>query len=178
MQSKNTLQTFRDLPSYPVIVSRAVAILHLILGLAQGIPGALLVYGGLSVTGNVTSGISLSDENTNSIRIMLLFNGLLLLGLGLASLWVAYGNFTARPSIWVTTIWVTALHVAGWLSGTTQVSSVLLYLVLIFGAVAVVIYLFDPRIKAYFQRGKLAAQYHQWSEAVRLGRSSATTPWE
>ncbi len=176
---KSTLAAVRDLPNYPKIVSRIVAVIHIFLGLGQGVPGALLLYGVLSANEQSSSGgIRLSEDLRNAIIFNAVLYGVIFLALGLASLWVAYGNLTARPSIWFTTIWVTALHIIGWVSGAAQVTSVLLYLLIILGAVAVVLYLFDPRIKAYFGRGKLVEQYQEWLTETHYGRTTVASPWE
>lgn len=181
MQQKSTLAAIRDLPNYPQIVSRVVAVIHLFLGLGQAVPSALLFYrmfGPKDQSSSSSGGVQLSDDLQNALVTTVIFYGGLFLLLGLASLWVAYGNLTARPSIWLTTIWVTALHVAGWVSGTTEVASALLYLLIILGAAAVVLYLFDPRIKAYFGRGKLALQYAEWASEKYLGRTNVASPWD
>jgi len=181
MKSKSTLQTFRDLPNYPVIVTRVVGVLHLILGLMNLIPG-LAILSLLLKNEQLTAalhGLALyTGQDPFVLGVSVIGTGGLLTFFGLASLWVAFGNFTARRSVWFTTIWLTALYVLGWITGMSGGVTVLQLLLIILTAPTVLAYIFDNRIKAYFQRGKLSEQYHQWKQAVWLGRPATATPWE
>lgn len=177
---KSTLQVFWDLPIYPKIVSRVVALLHAFLGISQFLIG-------LAVLVILTENMELIDLlaayrpalalRNLTIMYISLYGGVLVL-LGLASLWVTLGNLTARPSIWLTTILVTGLHLVAWLSGASASPSVFLYLMLLLAAATVVLYVFDKRIKAHFQRGPLANQYAQWLSDKHFGKPVTDTPWE
>jgi hypothetical protein len=177
---KNTFQMLRDLPNYPLIVTRTVAIFMIILAVPRILIGIFFITGN-QFLGNLLTALGMLGSVLNSTSFAPnaagLASGFTVIGVitvleGLLLAYVAIGILQQRRRILAIILMV--IYLGLWIMGPDLL---VLYVLTIVTLIAILLFLFDNRIKAYFGQGPFATQYWQWRTARRFGSTTWPSPW-
>lgn len=200
---KSTFQQFRDLPDYPRIVVRAAAVIFLIFGVMTllfalalftkdpffiGISSVAGTLQGLPILVSPNLAAQQADADSGAAQFLLILGGIMAFWGGIYTvLAVRLFNGEGRLMTFITVIlWI--LYTVALRLLDTAISaafgqhlikdSILTYAPIGVFVAAMLIFIFDNRVRAYFGNGPLAAAYAHWDYNRMRGEPHALSPWE
>jgi hypothetical protein len=159
---------------YPGAVVKTAGVYHVLVSISGFVGAALLMINRDAVVGGLRdSGKTI--EQASSVGYGITFLAGITLFFGVLFAWVAYGLLRGRASVYWSAILLNAFWVIG-AQATAGRGDFIQIVQLGVSAGIVVLFLFDPRVKAWFHRGRYADEYWQTENTLWRAKHSKPVP--